>query len=134
MNENTLVNSFFFCFDVLLSLHFSLKSAFLFSKPFRNNSMHSLCNHWSLFQRIFCWKTLEKRIFEKCFKSVRVWAPKPVYRSPKWPGYIIVRVNPLLQSNNLLVMINSWFFRNEMSKNMKKNKHAMPYHIDVMFS
>ena len=26
----------------------------------------------------------------KVFFGTRVWAPKPVYRSPKWPGYVTV--------------------------------------------
>ena len=40
MNENTFAENFFFRFDVFLSYCFSLLSAFLSSKPFRNNKMH----------------------------------------------------------------------------------------------
>ena len=36
----------------------------------------------------FCWSATEKRKIEKCFLGARVWVPKPVYRSPKWPGYV----------------------------------------------
>ena len=40
INENTFVGNFFFGFDIFLSHCFSLLSAFLSSKPFRNNQMY----------------------------------------------------------------------------------------------
>ena len=46
-------------------------------------------NYWSPLQHISNWNTSEKRKLEKCFLGARVWAPKPVYWSPKWPEYIM---------------------------------------------
>ena len=60
---------------------FSLLSAFLSSKQFRNNQIQ-LWNHWLLFN-VFSLKYNWK----KKLKSV-YWAQKTVYRSPKWPAYV----------------------------------------------
>ena len=40
------------------------------------------------FNVFFFLNTAEKRKLEKCFLGCRVWAPKPVYRSPKQPEYV----------------------------------------------
>ena len=72
MNESTFVDSFFFHFDLFLSHCFSLLSAFLSSKPFRNNYMHcEIIDH--NFNIFFVKIQLKKENL-----SGRVWAPKPV--------------------------------------------------------
>ena len=63
MNKNTLIDTFFFCFNLFVSYIFSLLSAFLSSKPFRNNYMH-------------------REIIDSYFNT-KVWAPKAVDQSPK---------------------------------------------------
>ena len=61
-------------------MHFCLLSYFEISRCF----VKSLILH----QHIFWWNTTEKRKLEKCFLGTRVFGPKPVYWSPKQPGYI----------------------------------------------
>ena len=39
------------------------------------------------FNRFFCWNTTEKENLN-FFLCAKVWAPKPLYQSPKWPEYI----------------------------------------------
>ena len=62
-------------------------------------------NHWSLLQLIFCWNTTEKRKRERCFSGVRVWAPKPVYRSPKRPEYVTDHLVFIFAKNEATVCI-----------------------------
>ena len=78
MNENFFADILLFLFYVLLSHCFFRLSAFLYSMSFRNND--ALWNHCEI---VFA----EIQMKQKNLKSV-FWAPKPVYRSPKWPEYV----------------------------------------------
>ena len=98
MNESNFVNSFFFRFDPFVAF-FSLLSEFLYCKPFQNNKMHCVspfetnrCIVKSLIatSTFFFLKPTEKRKLEKWFLGARVWTPKPAYRFPKRPEYVIV--------------------------------------------
>ena len=81
MNENTFGDSFFFCFD-LFAYCFILLSAFLYSKPFRNNYMdYEIIDHY--FNIFFEEIQLKKENLKNDF-----WAPKLVYWSPKQPEYV----------------------------------------------
>ena len=75
INENIFVDNFIFCFNVSLFDCFSFPSAFLSSKPFRNNQMHCeiIYRHFNLF---VCRNTTEKSKLEKCYSDNKVWAPK----------------------------------------------------------
>ena len=44
-------------------------------------------NHLSLFN-VYLLKYNWKKKLEKSFFRRRIWVPKPVYRSPKWPAYV----------------------------------------------
>ena len=66
-----------------LSDCFSLLSAFLYSKPFRNNLMRFEIN-----DRYFNVFFVEIQLKKKKILDARVWAPKLVYRSPKQPEYV----------------------------------------------
>ena len=89
MNENLSVDSFFFQFDLFVSLFFS--SVFiLYSKPFWKN--------WSLLQDFFCWNITHKRKLEKYFLGTRIWVPKPRCCSSKQPEYITVLYHLLICS------------------------------------
>ena len=84
MNENTFAISSFalasFCLLVFLfCLHLS-------SKKFRNYYMH--CEIIDCYSTYFCWSITEKRELKKCFLGTSAWELKPVYWSPKWPGYV----------------------------------------------
>lgn len=46
------------------------------------------CEIIDFYSSYFCWSTSDKRRLNKCFLGTRVWAPKPVYRFPKHPGYV----------------------------------------------
>ena len=87
INENTLVDSFFFRFDLFASLFFPSVCIFCILSYFE---IDAFWNHWSPLQLIFCWKRTEKRKLEKCFFGARVWALRLVYRSPKQPKYVTV--------------------------------------------
>ena len=71
---------FFFLLFFSSACIFCLLSYFEISRCF----VKSLILH----QHIFWWNTTEKRKLEKCFLGTRVFGPKPVYWSPKQPGYI----------------------------------------------
>lgn len=89
MNENTFV-AFFFRLSIFW-FHFFFLSAFLSSMPFQNNQMHcAIINHY--FNIFFIEAQPKKRKREKCFLGARVWASKPVYRSPKRLGYVTVNL------------------------------------------
>ena len=74
MNENSFIVSFFFCFYLLLSHCFSLLSAFLFPKPFRNNKMHCeiIDNSFNVF---FVEIQLKSEKLEKCFLASELRRP-----------------------------------------------------------
>ena len=109
MNESTFIASFFFHFNIfgfffLLFIYLFIYShlpAFLSSKPFQNNQKH--CEITDHYFNIFFIETIEKRKLENCFLGTRVWAPKLVYQSPKWPGCITKNSVQLLDAapNNL---------------------------------
>ena len=77
MNENT--------FEVILSHFFSCHLFWL-----QSNFKIIRCIVKSLItiQYISVEVQLKKRKLEKCFLGTRVWVPRPVYVSPKWPGYV----------------------------------------------
>ena len=93
-----------FCWQFLLLLwllcfivfHFCLQ----YSKPLQNN--------WIYYETIdpclnifFVEKQLKKK-FKKYFSGTRIWDPKPVYQSPKQPGYNTVHLRYL---NEFLIKI-----------------------------
>ena len=52
-----------------------------------------LLSHFDFFNVFLCWIATEKKEVKKPFLGARVWAPKPVYRAPKRPGYVTARPN-----------------------------------------
>ena len=54
---------------------------------------------------MFCSNTTEKTKLEKYYLGARVLAPKPVYQSPKWPGYFPARISEAYFSNTYLLSI-----------------------------
>ena len=98
MNENTFCHSFFFRFDDSFFFCFNLFVLFFFF------SLHfCILSHFEIIRCIvklliatltyfFVEIQLKKRKLEKCFLGARVWAPKPIYWSPKQPEYITVDI------------------------------------------
>ena len=65
MNENTSIDSFFFCIDLFVSLFFSFVCIFIFEGI--SDKLDALGNHWWLLQHIFLlkynWKKKTLKVF-----------------------------------------------------------------------
>ena len=64
--------------------------------------------HCETIDRYFCKNTTEKGKLKNSFLAARIWAPKPVYPSPKRPGYVTEFI--ILMVNLHIVLIGCIIF------------------------
>ena len=92
--------SFLFSF-IYLFIYLFIHICLLFCLLSHSKIIRSIVKSLITTSTYFLLKQLRKR--ENCFLGTRVWAPKLVYQSPKWPGCITKNSVQLLDAapNNL---------------------------------
>ena len=112
MNEKTFDDRFFFRSGVFaLLLFYCLHFCILSHLEIIRCTVTSLIATSTYFLLKYNWK----RKLKKYFLGVKVWVPKPVYRSPKRADYVTALVTGLIVSN---ILQNSYFrIKCQLSKN-----------------
>ena len=124
--------SVYFCRQFLLSIRRLLYVFFCFLSHFRWSIyvlfkwmktllsirrllfIFCLLSHFDFFNVFLCWIATEKKEVKKPFLGARAWAPRPVYRAPKRPGYATGGMHAYMHgtsiSSNTSCFISFWLW------------------------